>query len=234
MKFGLPKNQSNQPKQFVSPFGKNIFIVNHKRRHRFVSTAKAGCTTLKYVTAIDDDLYEFAENEKIQSVHDKMGYAPNGSSLIAIDSDKHSDYTSLAVWRDPVERFISWYRDKVAHPYQRYIFLTALAVDNDIDRCIQFLEFELSKTQSEWIDEHLRPHHRYYNPEQIDVLVDMKDLNAYLESIGIEQDNQKTNTSAKKSELVVTDEQKQRIKELYQGDYDMYEQMKSKLWKPSS
>lgn len=213
----------------TSPFAPNVFIVNHKRRHKFVSTAKAGCTTLKYVTAIDDKLYKFKRKDKVQSVHDKMGYRPNGESLIPIDSAEFPDYTSVAVWRDPVKRFMSWYRDKVLHPYQPYIVYSGLAHDNSIDRCLTFLEFELSKSDPEWIDEHVRPHSSYFKSDQIDVLVDLKDLSSYLQSIGVEA-NEPTN-KAKKADGP-TQSQIKRLKELYKADYELHKAMKTKIWTP--
>lgn len=214
-----------------SPFGKNVFIVNHKRRHRFASTAKVGCSTLKYITVVDNNLHRFKKNEKPQMAHDILGYVPDGKNLVATTSDEYAEYTTVAVWRDPVERFISWYSDKVAHPYQPYIFLSALANEQTVERCLDFLEFELSKNDAEWMDEHVRPQHAFFAAEDIDVFVNISDLSAYLESIGIEQQKRSSNKS-KKTGIELTEEQQDRLTSLYKLDYELRDHNQEKFWRP--
>lgn len=216
-------------KKHKSPFGGNVFIVNHKRKHRFVSTAKVGCTTLKYITVIDDKLYDFDPDDKPQKSHDILGYKADGKKLVPTDSKKYNNYTTVAIWRDPLKRFASWYSDKVYYPYQPYIFLSGLAVEGTVDRCLEFLKFELSKSDPEWMDEHVRPQSAYFDPSDIDVFVDISNLSDYLESIGVQQEKRLSNTSSKQ-EVNLTDEQVTEFKELYKADYELYELIKDKLW----
>jgi len=216
-------------RQINSPFGQNVFIVNHKRKHLFVSTAKSGCTTLKYLTVIDDELV----NNKInpQNAHEIIGYKSNDKTLISTSSKKYPNYTRFAVLRDPVERFISWYSDKVTHPYQPYVFLSGLAKDQSIDRCLAFLEYELTKSDSEWMDEHVRPQSMYFDPDDIDIFVYISDLSKYLRIIGVKR-SQRSSNKGKTQNIKLTKEQMSRFKALYASDYKLLETVKDKVWRP--
>ena len=213
----------------VSPFPPRVLIVNHKRRHRFISIAKVGCTTLKFVTAVDDGLRGITAADKPQKAHEALGYQPDGKALVPVGSDAFSDYKTVAVWRDPVGRFMSWYQDKVLHPNMPYIRYLGLSNEPSIDRCLEFLGFELGKSSPEWMDEHVRPQHHYYDLHSVDLVVMLRDMSSYLRSLGIERTEQ---TNKTKASDWPSDAQEQRIRELYRGDYELLERVKGKVWEP--
>lgn len=224
-----PKDNKKQMKDARTkpPFSSNFLIVNHARKHRFVNVPKLGVSTLKWLTIEDDDLNN---GKPISSPNEDFGYTPNGSSIVAIDSDEYSEYTTVAIWRDPVDRFYSWYKNKVLFDSRNiYIRKLALPVDNSIDRSIEFLKFELSKSDPAWMDAHLRPQADSYNPDIANIIVNMPDMSAYLKSIGV-KDAPVRNSTAKIEAKPMTASQKKKVKELYAKDYQIIKDYKNKVW----
>lgn len=215
-----------------SPFTKNMFIVNHLRKHRFVSVPKVGCTTLKLITSEDDKLWNHEKHPR-ESIHKLFGYEPDGKRLVPIDSDSYSDYTSVAVFRDPVSRFQSWYKDKIRCVNHPYLKMCGFENDNSVERCLQFLEFELTKSNPEWIEEHVRPQHLIYDGAKIDLLVNLEDMSLYLQEIGVDVKSTKSNSTGN-STLTLSKEQILRINSLYKNDRILSEVYHEKVWHPIS
>jgi hypothetical protein len=219
--------QTNEP--LTSPFVDNLFIVNHKRRHKFLNIAKCGITTLKVVTAKDDGI----KYQDLHRLHAVFGIRSNHNHMIKVNEPLFQDYVRVGVYRDPTQRFLSWYKDKVLEPKQHYIFFAGLAVDNSIDRTLEFLQYELSKSDPLWMDEHLRPQSRYYQPDDIDMVTTLSNLNKYLIYIGVDiKKSTKYNRSKGKIDLNLR--QSLKIKRLYKDDYRLWEKVKHKQWLPST
>lgn len=209
-----------------------MYIVNHFRKHRFVSIPKVGCTTLKLITSSDDKLWNMAEQSG-KSIHTLFGYEPDGKRLTLVNSEEYSDYTTMAVYRDPVSRFQSWYKDKVSCVNHPYLKMCGFVQDKSIDRCLDFLQFELGKLDPEWIEEHVRPQHLIYDLDKIDHLVKISDLSLYLQAIGLDISTTKSNSTGQ-SEVELSDTQRTRINTLYAGDLEIPVKLNNKIWQPSN
>lgn len=218
-----------------TPFSHNLFIVNHTYQHKFTAVAKAGSTSLKYFTAKSDGI-SLARVKSTQDIHDLMGYKDDHKHLIAIDSKQFPYYTRVGVFRDPLERVTSWYKDKVMNDYNTYTHRTGLTVQHDFERILAFLRFELGKSDPEWIDEHLRPHARYFKDSDIDVLVELPNLNDYLQAIGGPAPAKKyynQSKSSQKEKFRFPDEVAESIKGMYSEDYLLLERLAYKTWQPN-
>lgn len=220
-----------------TPFLGNLFITNHKRGHKFLSVAKVGSTTIKTVTAHDDGLLD-GSIKNSQEIHSLFGYKENGSSMLAIDSPRYPHYIRAAVYRDPVERVTSWYKDKVLlngndKGFNSYCLRLDIIGETDYSRIIEFLRFEVTKPHDDWIDEHLRPIARYIKPQDVDVIIKINDLDKYLEHIGCEssfiKEEQKNSTQRVKFEFPRNVQAA--IREIYRQDIKLINSS-SKIWQP--
>ncbi|ACK64985.1 Methyltransferase type 11 [Rippkaea orientalis PCC 8801] len=216
----------------MSPYFQNLFIVNHKRRHKFVAIAKGGSTTLKRITILDDGISEDG-SEDIQGVHDILGFRHNGTSLVDVSSDLFPDYTRVAVYRDPIERFISYYKDKVLNSPLSHARKAGLTPETPLEKILEYLEQELGHSDPLWIDEHIRPQARHYQLHQIDIIVHLDDLNHYLHSIGVETVSREYYNSSENIPVELPEPIQVKLKALYQEDYQIIEQNSAKLWQKS-
>ena len=224
-------DQNAQPAQNIqSPFAENLFLVDHKSNHKFVNVAKCGVTTIKQVIAE----HEGIKYQTVHDLHKVFGTHSDKKLAVRIDQDlMGDDYRRVAVWRDPVQRFMSWYRDKVLKPKQPYVFQTALAVQHDEERLLEFVKFELNKVDPEWMDEHLRPQSDYYQAQNIDLVVELKDLNRYLKKVGaLKKEPKKFNVTNKQEANDLSPWLKKKIKQLYAADYRLHREVKPKIWQP--
>lgn len=90
----------------------------------------------------------------------------------------------FAVWRDPVERLVSCYKFFCLEKENRYYFrYLDLYGDNSFDRFMEFVRFELGKTNPLYQDEHIRRQSDYYSPEDVDYIVPIKFLNRFWKNI---------------------------------------------------
>lgn len=219
----MTQNQAQQ-RNIQTPFGNNVYIVNHKRKHKFVSIAKGGCTNLKLITATDDSIKVKDKKE----IHGKYRSRADGKQTILIGDDSYKGFVRVVFWRDPVKRFFSWYSDKVQHVYQPYLISVGFALDDSFERAIDFLKFELGKNESEWIEEHVRPQSLIYDINDVDVVVDMKDMDDYLAAIGV--DIPKNINISSKPKKKMPEWVEKEVKQLYKADYDMKKRLESKWW----
>ncbi|MFI4860267.1 MAG: sulfotransferase family 2 domain-containing protein [Phycisphaerales bacterium JB063] len=146
-----------------SPFMPNLYLVNHTRRFMAVCISKNACSTLKWLTLQDD--YPEAICRMVprpgHGLHDFFGYRANGQSLVPVGpkgSAKFSGYLRFAVWRDPVERALSTYRNLVLNPANpRRYFQHKGLINCSLEQFVDFVEEELRKDDPLQMDEHIRP-----------------------------------------------------------------------------
>ena len=212
---------TNVPFELSSPFMQNYFCIIEKYRTAFVMISKNAVTTLKNI-AIYAKLGGIPEYENI--THDYIGYTPANGFLVPISEmpayeAKHGKYLKFAVWRDPVERLVSTYRCFILQQAKRYYFIyLGLYKDNSFERFMQFVEFELQKTDPLYQDEHIRRQSDCYSPEDVDYVVPIEKLDRFLEEHGIPIMAEKSNESL--VPFVVKDKRfVAKIKEWYQSDY---------------
>ncbi len=216
----------------LSPYFQNLFIVNHKRRHKFVAIAKGGSTTLKRITSVDDGISKDGA-EDIQGVHDLLGFRDNGTSLIEINSPLFADYTRVAIYRDPIERFISYYKDKVLSSPLSHARKAGLSPETPLEQIIEYLEQELSNSDPLWIDEHIRPQARHYQPDQVDIIVKLSDLDDYLHTIGVETISKDYYNTSENILVELPQPVQAKLKKIYREDYEILEKNHLKLWQKS-
>lgn len=129
------------------------------------------------------------------------------------------DY-KLAVVRDPVNRLISCYKNRV-------VYKGLLGDDISWEDFIDNLDFYKSKNKD--IDTHSSPQYKIIgDPNYYDRIINTTQLSKVLPEIiykftNIEIDPSKRKTSSSvKQEIMLTDEQKNKIKKIYKKDYELY------------
>lgn len=212
-------------KAYHSPFFQNHFCLIEKYKTAFVCISKNASTYLKniaiYAKEGDKDL---SENE----IHTRVGYSPQNGYLIPISKmsdyeEKYGKLLKFVVWRDPVERLISNYKWFLQEGNWRgYFHWLNLYEDNSFERFLEFVEFELGKSNPMMQDEHIRKQTDYYNALDVDCIVRISELNHFLIQNGIPT-LETQNNQTRRSKVKVTPEQINRIKELYKDDYSLPE-----------
>ena len=139
---------------------------------------------------------------------------------------KNGKLLCFAVWRDPLERLISCYKHFILEHEKRFYFnYLGLYTDNSFDRFMEFVRFELRKSNPLFQDEHIRRQSDYYKLDDVDVIVPIKRLNLFLDEHNI-------SLVAKSSNITTVEFQIdnvryiEEIKELYKSDYDLIESSK--------
>lgn len=153
----------------------NFWLLNRRRRWAAVCISKCGCSTLKYHALADEadvDPATLSHNE----LHDRVGYAAN-RFLAPITGEPPDGFVRFAVWRDPVERFVSVMKNFGAGGHARRNF--AGLPDLDVAAWIDFARVELGKPTLRQ-DEHLRRQADYFDPGEIDALVGLSSLTGWL------------------------------------------------------
>ena len=85
---------------------------------------------------------------------------------------------------------------------------------------MEFVRFELGKSNPVYQDEHIRRQSDYYRPEDVDYIVPIHKLNQFLEEHGVPVLKKSANETSVKFQL--TDwNYIEEIRELYKADYEM-------------
>lgn len=85
---------------------------------------------------------------------------------------------------------------------------------------MEFVRFELGKNNPLYQDEHIRRQSDYYNSEDVDYIVSIEKIDAFLQEYDIPLIKENTNPSHTKFALIDTDYIAE-IKELYKSDYQI-------------
>jgi hypothetical protein len=194
----------------------------------FVVIAKNASTTLKRLV-YEVDYPDRGPIKDTEGIHEFFGYSKCGKSRVPlVDGSKYhaSGYLRFAVYRDPVERFLSVYYDKVSplreknKPVRKYFALSNV-IGVSIDTFIDFTEKELAKEDPMDQDEHLRCQSACYEPSSVDFIVPIEQLDLFLlDELGIETkgafNRSKSGAVTKLNQL-----QKGRVESLYAKDYTL-------------
>lgn len=207
--------------------GRSLFLANYfclmeSYHMAFVIISKNASSHLRNVLA--SSLYGFYPNRS--GAHSLIGYDDASPYLCPVSKMREKEKESgkmikFAVWRDPVERLVSCYKhfclEKANRFYFRYL---ALFEDNSFDRFMEFVRFELGKSNPVYQDEHIRRQSDYYRPEDVDYIVPIHKLNQFLEEHGVSVLKKSANETSVKFQL--TDwNYIEEIKELYKADYEI-------------
>lgn len=206
-----------------SLFFGNYFCYIEKHDMAFVTISKNGVTFLKNVAIFDKYGY-IPETE--DETHAIVGNSPELGFLYTFEQIKQYEQENgallkFAVWRDPVERLVSCYKYFILEKeYRNYFCYLGLYEDNSFDRFMEFVEFELKKTNPLFQDEHFRRQSDCYRPEDVDYIVPIRKLNQFLAEHGVELQEDKANETKVHFEFPCEKWEK-RIKELYAADYEI-------------
>jgi len=204
-----------------SKFMDNCFCLLPGFQAAFVVIPKNGITFLKKLAIYfrTDEIIDNTDDE----VHKIVGY--HSSYLVPVSQmpqyeKENGSMLKFAVWRDPVERFVSCYKyfylERNYHTYFHFLDL----YQNSFEYYMKFVELELSKNNPVYQDEHLRRQSDFYRREDVDYIVPFHKLNRFLTEKGIPLIEERANATSVKFELDSA-KWEEKIKELYRADYDI-------------
>lgn len=206
---------------YPSPFMGNYFCEIAHCNAAFVAISKNAVTYLKNIAIYTNTGVITTSKDEI---HDRIGYTPENGYLHPIGPDSENwgkDIVKFAIWRDPVERLVSCYKHFCLEGYQRcYYTYLGLCRESSFDRFMEFVRFELGKNNPLYQDEHIRRQSDYYNSEDVDYIVSIEKIDAFLQEYDIPLIKENTNPSHAKFALIDTDYIAE-IKELYKSDYQI-------------
>lgn len=205
----------------VSPFAGNYFCTIDGANMAFVAIAKNAVTLLKQLAVYSKTNYKTKNEDEI---HQLVGYTERNGYLLSVAKSEELQRKNIirfAVWRDPVERLISCYKYFILEKNNRiYFSYLHLYQEPSFDRFLEFVRFELSKTDPSYQDEHIRRQSDFYSLNDVDFVVPINKINNFLEEYGVRLLNEKINTTSIDFKLDDLD-QINEIKHLYSRDYDI-------------
>ena len=199
----------------------NLFFLCHKHRFMYLAISKNASTSLKFLMWQEET--GGRGDAAPGATHRYWGFKPVPGRLIdrgdRAQLAAYPDYTRFTVYRDPVSRFLSAYHNRVlfsdlAHPFYTGKRLSGMGLEQFIAVTESMLKIE----NRLHIDEHLRPQAWCFKPTDVDYIVPIEHLHAFLKShFGIENEQQANRTVLPRVEA--TGAQLDRIRDLYRCDF---------------
>ena len=211
----------NSDIRFSSSFLGNYFCEIENYNLAFVAISKNAVTYLRSIAIYAKTGYIIREEDK---VHEWTGADPTNGYLYPIDTYKQTrgkDVVKFAVWRDPVERLISCYKYFCLERWMRnYFYYLDLYNEPSFEHFMQFVRFELGKNNPISHDEHVRRQSDFYSPSDVDFIIPIQKLDAFLQDYNVPlKDTAKNSTHIKfqlNNEKYINE-----IRELYKEDYEI-------------
>lgn len=191
----------------------NFYLLNPREMWAAVCISKNACTSLKQKVCLDLGACLSRKDE----IHDYIGYSESSPLLHPVHQSAPQGYRTFAVWRDPVERFISVYKHFAIEKHAGRIPCATL----DIDAWIDWAECELAKPILEQ-DEHARRQVDYYCSQDVEAIVALGDLNEWFYQQGY--GHLRAMNQSRGDAVLLSDDQCARIRVLYEADYKLAEQ----------
>lgn len=199
----------------------NLFFLCHRHRFMYLGISKNASTSIKSLIWREEK--GGADRPEPREIHNFWGFTPR--SGISIDREDRTqladypEYVKFAVYRDPVARFLSAYHDKVLFSNDDHPFYTRKRLRGmGLDQFIRVAESALKIGNTLHMDEHLRPQSCCFQPSDVDWIVPIEHLRAFLAtSFGI--DWQRVANRSPLPRVPVSEAQKERIRALYSCDY---------------
>lgn len=211
----------SDPNILVSPFAGNHFCTIDGANIAFVAIAKNAVTLLKQLAIYSKTNYIAKDEDEI---HELVGYIEHNGYLLPVNKSEELERRNIirfAVWRDPVERLISCYKYFILEKnYRTYYAYLNLHQEPSFDRFMDFVRFELSKTNPIYQDEHIRRQSDFYSLKDVDFVVPINKINIFLQEHGVYLLNEKINMTSIDFKLDDLDYIKE-IKDLYRNDYNI-------------
>lgn len=189
----------------------NYYLVNRRRNWAAVCISKNACTSLKMMVLTDHGI----ESAGKGSIHNRIGYSADSPFLQAVAQGRPPGCFCFAVWRDPVERFISAFRHFALDGVQQGRL--AHLPRHHPEAWVEFAEEHLRRPALEQ-DEHFRRQTDYYDRKDIDLVVTLDALGGWFAGRGwgrLPHTNRSHTTFALPESLAA------RIRVLYAADYDL-------------
>ena len=193
-------------KYLLSPFAKRKYTIsyNYKYKCLWFRTTKVGSRTIHL---------HFQEN----TPENQYIY----SSAVAYNPDDFNEWFKFAFVREPTDRFISCWKDKVLNN-NMYDF------DSETHAKMKVLSNFISWVEGQNIDEaeeHLRSQHILIDLDNLNFLGKLEsfdaDLKTVAEAIGMPiKENHRKNTSGEKK-IELSDTDRLRIRKIYVKDYEL-------------
>ena len=192
--------------------------------------SKCGCSTVTvqgicYKNGDDISKFHLFENNHLLDAgiddNNVYIYRTDPFSLTEKLSSNNTNRKNIAIFRDPVDRFIS-----IMHTKHMNLF------GNSLDNLLDFVEKVSNNGEFYKLDQHFVPQCMFYTLNSIDVFVELKDYGNFckLNNIPWQLVNKNNDDSYKNFKL--TEKQISRIKELYYCDSVLIDNIKSsgRLW----
>lgn len=206
---------------YSSSFLGNYFCEIENYNLAFVAISKNAVTYLRSLAIYAKTGYIIKEED---TIHEWTGNNPSNGYLYPIADYKQNrgkNIIKFAVWRDPVERLVSCYKYFCLERwYRHYFYYLDLYKDPSFDHFMQFVRFELGKSDPLSQDEHIRKQTDFYSSSDIDFIVPIHKLNTFLENYNIPLIDTAKNSTHIKFQLK-DEEYLNEIRHLYRDDYEL-------------
>lgn len=199
----------------------NLFFLCHRHRLMFMAVSKNASSSLKQVMYRE----EHGCKESQKKIHELWGWQPSAQRAIDIADTKglsaYREYVRFVVYRDPVDRFLSTYHNKVLYSEIRHPTYAGKRLEGmGLEQFINVTEAVLKIDNPLHIDEHIRRQSDYYSTDDVDWIVPVEKLDEFLhKEFGIKAMPMENKTALPR--LKATSEQIERIRNLYARDYQI-------------
>lgn len=200
----------------------NTYNVSIRLRdHAAVYIAKCGCSTLKNIA-----LYlccgKWAFNGVAHLIDSTDVYVPTGSACSG---------RMFAVWRDPIDRIVSFHYNKVdvnGTGHRDWQYSDKFHRGATVEDTMAYVRSELGIQNVFEQDMHIRRQSSFYGIGDVDDIVPIQHLDAYLSALGLPIPPKHNNASSFKDASVFTPYEDE-IRSLYADDYALMDS--GKVWK---
>lgn len=204
---------------------KHVLFVNHARRWAFVEVARAGNTTCK--TLIAEDNYRGVRFDHDLQVHQLV--TQENQDLCVPAGTVLPGYRRFAVWRDPVQRCVSLWHLACHADVPQYVGHWA----DHLRGCpfAQFADWAIEHLATQRPNIHVRRQADLYSPDDVDDVVPLTHLDAYLRTLGYDRVRHR-NVTQDARKPAADPEAFGRVAKAYAADYAILEC--GKVWSCSS
>ncbi|QUR44519.1 sulfotransferase family protein [Bacteroides xylanisolvens] len=211
---------------YQSPYLGNFFCEIDNYNLAFVAISKNAITNLLSIAIYAKTGYIMRDEDR---THEWGGGNPQSVFLSNYDTYKHTrgkEVVKFAVWRDPVERLVSCYKYFCLEKWSRHYFhFLDLYRDPTFEHFMKFVRFELDKKDALFQDEHIRRQSDFYSPDDVDFIVPIKKLDAFLQNYHVPTQYGVKNSTHTDFKLD-NEEYINEIRDLYKTDYEILESTK--------
>ena len=216
----------------------NIY-ANPKDDYMFAIICKNACSYIKYITLLNNNIEISNNNLTSSDYHGKFiksnlayhekdkdyctGKTINGNNSKEFDP---SNYKMIYIWRDPFERFISLYNDKIKNDLWFSYKNAGINKNISFEDFLSFAEYNITNSNG-LIEEHIRPQSDYYGTK-IDYVVPINNLKSFILEKNISNDISLINSY--KHSIEEYNKYRDRIYKLYERDLDILNIYKDKIY----